>query len=112
MTDAAIALLGTPRRAGRVFNVTNTGTGGIHKDGLLQHLRKYRKGGVTVHGFRSSFATWAEDAGHKPNVIEAALAHQKGDATTRAYLRSKLLPARRALMDAWAAFARTETTSQ
>jgi integrase len=64
----------------------------------------YRRG-ITVHGFRSSFATWAEDAGHKPNVIEAALAHAKGDASTRAYLRSSLLPARRELLEAWARFA-------
>jgi integrase len=103
LTDAAIALLGSPKK-GRVFNVTNTGTGAIHKDGLLQHLREYRET-ETVHGFRSTFATWAEDAGHKPNVIEASLAHAKGDATTRAYLRSKLLPARRKLMDEWASFA-------
>jgi integrase len=61
--------------------------------------------GLTVHGFRSSFATWAEEAGHKPNVIEAALAHAKGDASTRAYLRSSLLLARRELHDAWARFA-------
>ena len=60
---------------------------------------------MTVHGFRGTFASWAEEAGHMPNVIEAALAHEKGDATTRAYLRSKLLPARRKLMDAWASYA-------
>jgi integrase len=101
LSDAAIALLGTPRKAGLVFTVSSTRTGAVNKDGLLKHLREYRAT-ETVHGFRSTFATWAEDAGHKPNVIESALAHQKGDATTRAYLRSKLLPARRKLMDEWA----------
>ena len=30
---------------------------------------------MTVHGFRGTFASWAEEAGHMPNVIEAALAH-------------------------------------
>jgi integrase len=104
LSDVAIALLGVPKKKGRVFNVTSTCTGAINKDGLYKHLTDYRRG-VTVHGFRSTFATWAEDAGHKPNVVEAALAHGKGDATTRAYLRSKLLPARRKLMDAWATFA-------
>jgi integrase len=104
LSDAAIALLGIPNRRGRVFAVSSTGTGAINKDGLYKHLMNFRSG-LTVHGFRSTFATWAEDAGHKPNVIEAALAHEKGDATTRAYLRSKLLPARRKLADDWASYA-------
>jgi integrase len=101
LSDAAIALLGTPKKTGRVFTVSTTRTGAINKDGLYKHLTDYRTG-LTVHGFRSSFATWAEEAGHKPNAIEAALAHAKGDATTRAYLRSSLLPARRTLMVEWA----------
>jgi len=104
LSDAAIALLGTPKKEGRVFTVSTTRTGTINKDGLYKHLTDYRSG-LTVHGFRSSFATWAEEAGHKPNAIEAALAHAKGDATTRAYLRSALLPARRKLMAEWGAFA-------
>jgi integrase len=103
LSDAAIALLGKPG-TGRVFVVSSTRTGAINKDGLMKYLREYRSD-VTVHGFRSTFASWAEEAGHMPNVIEAALAHEKGDATTRAYLRSKLLPARRKLMDAWASYA-------
>jgi integrase len=109
LSDAAIALLGTPKTTGRVFTVSTTRTGAINKDGLYKHLTDYRNG-LTVHGFRSSFATWAEEAGHKPNVIEAALAHSKGDATTRAYLRSSLLPARRELLDAWAQFAMSNHT--
>jgi integrase len=104
LSDAAIALLGTPKKTGRVFTVSSTHSGAVPKMGLYNHLRNYRTG-LTTHGFRASFSTWAEDAGHKPNVIEAALAHAKGDATTRAYLRSSLLPARRKLMTEWAAFA-------
>jgi integrase len=103
LSDAAIAFLGMPKKMGRVFTVSTTRTGAINKDGLYKHLADYRTG-LTVHGFRSSFATWAEEAGHKPNAIEAALAHAKGDATTRAYLRSSLLLARRKLMAEWAEF--------
>jgi integrase len=104
LTDAAIALLGTPKKTGRVFTVSTTRTGAVPKTGLYNHLMDYRPG-LTVHGFRASFGTWAEDAGYQPNVIDGALAHKKGDATTRAYLRSTLLPARRKLMTEWAAFA-------
>jgi integrase len=59
----------------------------------------------TLHGFRTSFSTWAEEKGFAPNVIETALAHAKGNATTQAYLRSELFDARRKLMDEWAAYA-------
>jgi integrase len=59
-----------------------------------------------VHGFRSSFRTWAAERTHfPPDVAEAALAHvshQSG--VERAYNRAGLLSRRRQLMDAWAAF--------
>jgi integrase len=65
--------------------------------------------GYTLRGFRSSFSTWAEaqDDGRRfaPSVIEAALAHAKGNAVTQAYLRSDLFKARRKLMEEWAAHA-------
>jgi integrase len=104
LSDAAIKLLGEPQKSGLVFRVSGTRTGAITPTGLDKLLKQHRSG-VTVHGFRACFSSWAEDAGFKPNVIEAALAHQKGDASTRAYLRSELLPARRELMNAWAQFA-------
>ena len=104
LTVAAIAMLGKPKNTGRVFTVSGTRTGAINKDGLLKHLREYRAV-ETVHGMRASFASWAEDARFMPDVIEASLAHEKGDNTAKAYRRSKLLPARRELMDAWATFA-------
>ena len=104
LTVAAIAMLGKSKNTGRVFTVSSTRTGAINKDGLLKHLREYRAV-ETVHGMRASFASWAEDARFMPDVIEASLAHEKGDNTAKAYRRSKLLPARRELMDAWATFA-------
>lgn len=62
-------------------------------------------GKATVHGMRSSFKDWAEDATNFPNgVIEAALAHLVGDETERAYRRGDALLKRRKLMEAWAGF--------
>ena len=59
----------------------------------------------TVHGFRTSFRTWAEECtGASFEAKEQALAHAVGNAVERAYSRSDLLEQRRALMDAWAAF--------
>jgi integrase len=110
LSDAALALLGE-KGNGLVFRVDNTRTGMINQNGLLKHFRRYRSE-ATVHGFRATFATWAEDAQYPPNVIEAALAHEKGDSTVKAYRRSELLSARRELMAAWAAFTTTARTSQ
>ena len=71
---------------------------------LLYILRKAGLAGrTTVHGFRSSFRSWAgecTDADHA--VMELCLAHTVGSAVERAYARSDLMDKRRALMVAWA----------
>ena len=60
---------------------------------------------ATQHGFRSSFKTWAIEATSFPNELsEAALAHNVGDATERAYSRGDRLERRRDLMQEWARF--------
>lgn len=58
-----------------------------------------------VHGFRTSFRTWAQEKTNYPReVAEAALAHLSGDAVERAYARSDLFEKRREMMDAWAEY--------
>ena len=58
---------------------------------------------ATVHGFRSSFRTWAGDkTNFQREVIEKALAHLVGDDTERSYDRGDLFEKRQRLMDAWA----------
>ena len=44
---------------------------------------------------------WAQDQAFDSNLIEQALAHSIGNATTRAYLRSDNLDRRRDLMNQW-----------
>jgi len=57
---------------------------------------------VTVHGFRATFSTWANELGiARPDVIEAALAHHEADRVRKAYNRSQFLNERRILMAAW-----------
>ena len=55
-----------------------------------------------VHGFRSTFRTWAAE--RMPSVpeavAEAALAHRIPDAVVRSYNRAKFLDMRRTLLDA------------
>ena len=71
---------------------------------LKNQLRQLGYGTVTVHGFRSTFRDWVADTGKPADLAEAALAHVSGSAVVRAYARSDLLEARRALMSAWADF--------
>jgi integrase len=67
-------------------------------------MRRIGYVGITVHGFRSTFAEWAADNGFPSDLAEAALAHAIGSTVARAYQRSDLLDARRGLMNAWAVF--------
>lgn len=56
-----------------------------------------------AHGFRSSFADWAEAGGHRFETIEGCLQHAVGNRVARAYRRDDQLGPRRALLDEWAA---------
>ncbi len=68
--------------------------------------------GVTLHGFRSSFRTWAgENTAYAREVIETALAHRIGDAVEQAYSRGDLFQRRRRLMEDWAAYATGTATA-
>jgi integrase len=52
---------------------------------LLMTLRRLAFKAITVHGFRSTFSTWANELGiAKPDAIEAALAHREQNAVRRA----------------------------
>lgn len=74
-------------------------------DMTLSKLVKELGFDADVHGFRTSFRTWAQERTTFPReVAEAALAHLSGDAVERAYARSDLFEKRRKMMDAWAAF--------
>lgn len=58
---------------------------------------------ATVHGFRSTFRTWAEertDAAHA--VKELSIAHRVGSQVEQSYNHSDLLAKRRQLMRQWA----------
>ncbi len=62
----------------------------------------YAQEEVTAHGFRSSASTILNERGVRPDIIEAALAHQDKDAIRRAYNRASYWPERIALMQDWA----------
>ena len=60
---------------------------------------------AVVHGFRSSFRTWAsENTNADHAVMELSLAHAVGSAVEQAYARSDLYAKRARLMDQWGHF--------
>ncbi len=70
-----------------------------------------RPTGFTVHGFRSTFKTWAvESLPSIPEAVsEAALAHLIPDKVERAYNKANFLDMRRTLLDAWGRYASGES---
>ena len=67
---------------------------------------------ITLHGFRSSFRTWAEeqmtpdgsDYRYSEKLLEQCIAHAVGTKTRRKYVRSKSVEARRQITATWAAY--------
>ena len=74
-------------------------------DMTLSKLTKALGFDVDVHGFRTSFKTWAQERTNAPRELsEAALAHTIPNKVEAAYGRSDLFEKRRKLMNRWSGF--------
>ena len=73
---------------------------------LLQRMGlRTVNGGITVHGFRSTFTDWATECTHFPaEMRDLALAHTVSDKVEAAYRRGDMFDQRREMMAAWAQF--------
>ena len=102
LAPAALAILAARRGLHPRFVFgSDRGAGPVSNQGIARLV----PAGATVHGFRTSFRTWAADVAHAPREIaEAALAHMNGNKTEQAYTRTDYLERRRTLMSAWAAY--------
>lgn len=79
--------------------------GKVLSDMTLSKLVKELGFAVDIHGFRTSFRTWAQEQTNFPReVAEAALAHAVGDAVETAYARSDMFDKRRKMMEAWGSY--------
>ena len=110
LSDAALAQLGTRRDNDALVFESEAKPGKPISDmSMTAVLRRMGHGGITVHGFRSTFRDWAgETTGFPREVIELALAHGIKDKAEAAYARSDLFDKRRKLMNAWANTATTQ----
>ena len=107
LSDAALAILRS-REAGRGasrFVFPGRPMKPLSDMSMAMVLRRLKISNATVHGFRSSFRTWASEVANVEfEVAEACLSHQVGNAVSRAYNRSKMTERRRPVMLAWATF--------
>jgi integrase len=75
---------------------------------MLKLLERSGRGDLTVHGFRSTFKTWAtEQTDFRREVIEMSLAHAIDDKVEAAYQRGELFEKRQQLMEAWGHYCST-----
>lgn len=82
-------------------------------DIMMARCLKQLRPDATVHGFRSTFSTWAHETTAFPShVIELSLAHTVGTAVERAYRRSDMFDKRRKLMEAWARYCTTSPVAK
>lgn len=110
--DAVAILKSLPREkdSAFVFISASRPSEAMSDMAMTQLLKRMdRKDGVTVHGFRSTFRTWAaEECLDIPREIaEAALAHSVGGVEGQ-YQRGDYFNTRRALMERWAEYCRGE----
>jgi integrase len=98
LSNAALALLGKRKPSGLIF-------GKMHKAALNSKLPE----GVTVHGMRTAFTTWARKNGFRKELRDLAKAHKVVQSPNNAAYerydeRAEQLETLRPLLQAWADF--------
>jgi len=103
LSDATITLLKGLRKVEDCpYVFPSTKLGSLSDMTLTATCRRITTG-VTVHGFRSSFRTWAiECISDSYEAAEMCLAHTVGNSVERAYMRSDLWNKRTNLLAEWA----------
>jgi integrase len=107
LSERALAILEEMRALGSpfVFRSVREPTRPLSNMAMLTLLRRMKRAEITVHGFRASFSTWANETGiARPDVIEACLAHWESDKIRAAYNRAQFAGERRKLLARWAAY--------
>ena len=103
LTDEMIRIVGLTekkRRGGYLF--PGTGDTPVVSDTSVRKLLQRTHPTLTIHGFRSTFRTWAGEARHfESEVCEMCLAHKIESGIARTYNRTEYLEKRRIVMEAW-----------
>ena len=108
LSDEAIQIINFMRKKHNheyVFHNKATGKH-ISNNAMLVFVKKHHlKTKITVHGFRATFRTWAEETGkYQHHAIEFCLAHQLPTKVEKSYLRTNLFGMRKIIMNDWEQF--------
>jgi len=89
---------------GLVFPSLTNSTRPLSENAITAALRRMGYSGeeMTWHGFRTIASTLLRELGWEDELIERQLGHDVGSDVKRAYDKSKRLPDRRRMMQAWA----------
>lgn len=106
LTGSSIAILEELKRitggGGYLFPAADGRSGHISNNTMLFALyRMGYRGRTTIHGFRRTFSTAANEHGWPADHIEMQLAHDERDSVRGAYNAAQYLAGRRAIMDWW-----------
>ena len=111
LSKPAITLLKSLPSFGGTEVVFPSTKGDPLSDMTLTATMRRMKVDATPHGFRATFATWAQErTGYPSDVRERALAHAVGNKTTEAYERGDQFDRRIKLMEDWAKFVNASPT--
>ena len=103
LSNQAVALLaGLLRDKPRSPYVFTERTGKPYNHNALRKAMQTAKVDATPHGFRAAFGSWCLENGIDRDVRELSLAHEIGNRTEVAYIRSDLLQERRIVLQRWA----------
>jgi integrase len=106
LTPQALALLGEQGKPDARLFPNRAANGSLNQGAMLEVLDSLYTG-VTVHGFRATFSTWAALNRWEKEIRDIALAHAVGNDVSRRYQRSDLIVRRLEMMTQWADFATT-----
>ena len=105
LSDDAISIIKLMRKKhNHEYVFINPSTGKhISNGAMLVFIKKrFPNFKITVHGFRATFKTWAEERGiYSHHAIEFCLAHELPNKVEKAYLRSNLIEQRTTIMNDW-----------
>ena len=90
-----------PQSDGVVFTNPDS-RDGVMPDSTIRRAMQRAGVGVSPHGFRSTFRTWAQERGENWEAAEISLSHRVGGSVVARYARSDMLEMRRALMARYA----------
>jgi len=106
LSEQALSVLEQLRpitRGGRYLFPHRSGEGFATPHRLTYAMRDLNIGkGATPHCWRTTFSTWANENGFRPDAIERQLAHVESNRVRATYNKALLVEERRQLMQAWA----------